>query len=49
MHNIILWGEMELFIKEIARISQQLYCEELHGGDHPQAIVPPDGQHSIVQ
>lgn len=49
LHHTFLGGTMELYIKEIAHISQQLYCEELHGGDHPQAIVPPDGQHGTVR
>ena len=48
MRYIIHWERMELYIKEIAYISQQLYCEELHG-DHRQAVVPPDGQHSTVR
>lgn len=39
---------MELYIKEIAHINQQLYCEELHR-DHGQAIVPPDGQRSTAR
>lgn len=48
MRYIIHWERMELYIKEIAHINQQLYCEELHG-DHGQAIVPPDGQRSTAR
>lgn len=46
LHYTLGWGVgweglRELYVKEIAHISQKFYCEGLHGGDHPPAIYCP--------
>lgn len=46
LHYTLGWrvgweGVGELYVKEIAHISQKFYCEGLHEGDHPQPIYCP--------
>lgn len=49
MHSIILWGGRgEIIYLEIAHIRHQFYCEELHGGDFPQATTSPNWQHNTA-